>query len=139
MTPRPPTNPDPPTTQNINTHKQARDALEEYKVVVLVHDADAPRLSQRLQLKATLQAAGWDVWGPGTSTSRLVRDRDALVPVLVFCQDDATTLDRARFLVRAGASRRPGGRDVKRRELTAKRMDLCMNHNPISRTHRPAP
>lgn len=71
-------------------------------MVVLVHDADAPRLPQRLQLKATLQAAGWDVWGPGTSTSRLVRDRDALVPVLVYCQDDATTLDRARFLVRAG-------------------------------------
>lgn len=89
----------PPT----NTNTQARDALEEYKVLVLVHDADAPRLPQRLQLKATLQAAGWDVWGPGTSTSRLVRDRDALVPVLVYCQDDATTLDRARFLVRAGA------------------------------------
>lgn len=80
----------------------ARDALEEYKVVVLVHDADAPRLSQRLKLKELLQAAGWDVWGPGTSASRLVGDRDALVPVLVYCQDDATTLERARFLVRAG-------------------------------------
>jgi len=80
----------------------ARDALEEYKVVVLVHDADAARLGQRMKMKELLQGAGWDVWGPGTSTSRLVRDKDALVPVLVYCQDDATTLERARFLVRAG-------------------------------------
>ena len=80
----------------------ARDALEEYKVVVLVHDADSARLGQRMKMKELLQGAGWDVWGPGTSASRLVRDKDALVPVLVFCQDDATTLERARFLVRAG-------------------------------------
>ncbi len=80
----------------------ARDALEEYKVLVLVHDADAARLGQRLKLKELLQGAGWDVWGPGTSASRLVQDKDALVPVLVYCQDDATTLERARFLIRAG-------------------------------------